>query len=137
MNVWIIVLGIIVVFIGVLVYNYKKMQNTPVVPDHMNILKLSKKNFKQQVSKGVVLVDFWAAWCAPCKMMVPVLNELVEDQSCTAKIAKVNVEHEQGLAKKFSVRNIPTLIVLKDGKEVKRFAGFKTKKFLKKEIQNI
>lgn len=113
------------------------MKNLPKVEDHANILTLTDKNFQQKTKNKVVLVDFWAEWCAPCKMMVPVLNEVADELSGNSHVGKLNIEQYQSMAQEFNVRSIPTLILFKNGKEVKRFVGIKQKEFLLKEIKSI
>jgi thioredoxin 1 len=130
-----IIIGVIVVFIGLIIYNYKKMNNMPATEDHENIKTLNNKNFKTQVKSGVVMVDFWAPWCGPCKMVAPTLNSIAETESDKVKVAKVNVDKEQQIAQKFKIRNIPTMIIFKDGKEAKRIIGVKSKKSLMKEVE--
>jgi len=133
-----IVIGIIVVaFVLLNIYARIKMKNTPQVVDHKDILTLSEKNFQQQTKGKVVLVDFWAAWCAPCRMMAPVLNDVADGLSDNQKVGKINIEQQQSLANQFKVRSIPTLILFKNGKEVKRFVGIKQKDFLIREIQEV
>jgi len=114
-----------------------KIKNTPMVADHANVLTLTDKNFQQQTKNKVVLVDFWASWCAPCRMMAPVLNDVASELSGNSHIGKVNIEQYQSLAQKFKVRSIPTLILFKNGAEVKRFVGIKSKEFLLREIANV
>jgi thioredoxin 1 len=114
-----------------------KMRNLPKVADHAGILTLTDSNFQQQTKNKVVLVDFWAEWCAPCRMMAPVLNEVAEELNRNSHIGKLNIEQYQSMAQKFNVRSIPTLILFKDGKEVKRFVGIKQKDFLLKEMKSI
>lgn len=133
----IIIGSIILGFLLLNVYARIKMKNLPKVADHDNILTLTDKNFQQQIKNKVVLVDFWAEWCAPCKMMAPVLNEVADKLSGDSHIGKLNVEQYQSMAQKFNVRSIPTLILFKNGKEVKRFVGIKQKDFLLKEINSI
>ncbi|WP_321285920.1 thioredoxin [uncultured Sunxiuqinia sp.] len=111
-----------------------KMKNTPMVDDHKNIITLTDKNFQQKTKNKLVLVDFWASWCAPCKMMAPILNDVSEELNGNSYIGKVNIEQYQILAQKFKVRNIPTLILFRNGKEVGRFVGIKSKKYLLNEI---
>ncbi len=111
------------------------MKNIPQVADHQKILILTDKNIQQQLKNKLVLADFWASWCAPCRMMATVLNEVAEELSGNSNVAKVNIEQYQSLAQKYSVRSIPTLILFKNGIEVDRFAGVKTKDYLLKQIQ--
>ena len=127
-------------FAGVITYmyfTYKKIKNTPEEETHSAIQQLSDANFEAQVKNGVTLVDFWASWCMPCKMMAPVLNETAEGLGNTAKIAKLDVDSNRESSAKYGVRSIPTLILFKNGKEVNRFVGVKTKDFLLREISKV
>ena len=128
--------GAVLLFIAYVAYNYRKMKNMPNTPDHAKIKTLNHKNFKTQIRTGIVMVDFWAPWCGPCKMMAPVLNDIAETDGDKVTIAKVNVDNQQQLAQKYKIRNIPTLVLFYDGKEIKRFSGIKTKKFLLKEVND-
>ena len=133
----IIIIGSIVLgFLLLSAYARVKMKNLPKVADHLNILTLTDKNFQQQTKNKVVLVDFWAEWCAPCKMMAPVLNDVANELTENAYVGKLNIEQYQSMAQQFNVRSIPTLIIFKNGKEVKRFVGIKQKDFLLKEINS-
>lgn len=96
---------------------------------------LSDNSFKEFIGKGNVVVDFWADWCGPCKMMAPVFDEL-EKELKNVKFAKVNVDEHGELASEASVRGIPTLILFKDGVEVDRVVGFVPKDSLKQRINN-
>lgn len=115
-------------------YSVRKMKNMAAVPESDKILTLTDKNFQAQTKKGLVMVDFWAEWCMPCKVMGPVLNELAENSDFKAKVAKLNVDHFQQVSQQHGVRGIPTLILFKDGKEVDRFVGVKAKDFLLKQV---
>jgi len=133
----IIIGSIILGFLILNVYARIKMKLLPKVADHANILTLTDKNFQQQTKNKLVLVDFWAEWCAPCKMMAPVLNDVAGDLTGNSHVGKLNIEQYQSMAQQFNVRSIPTLILFKNGKEVKRFVGIKQKDFLLKEIQSV
>lgn len=129
----IVILLILLVLVGLITYTYFKMKHAKPVPDSSRIKHLGTKNFKPVIRRGLTLVDFWAPWCGPCKVAAPILNDLAEsDERVT--VAKVNVDKQQQLAQKYKVRNIPTLILFRDGVEVRRYVGVKTKKFLLKEI---
>ena len=93
------------------------------------------KPFSLNQLKGkFVLVDFWASWCAPCRMMAPVLNDVASELHESSHVGKVDIQQFQSLASKFKVRSIPTLILFKNGEEINRFVGIKSKDFLLKEI---
>jgi len=136
MQITLILVGIVVALIAFLVIMAKaQLKNTPLVADHEKVLTLTDKNFQQQTKNKVVLIDFWAAWCAPCRMMAPVLNEVAAELSGGLHVGKVDIEQFQSLANKYNVRSIPTLILLKNGVEVNRFVGIKSKDFLIQQIQ--
>ena len=83
------------------------------------------ENLKEKVGSGVHLVDFWAEWCGPCRMLTPIVTELKERYEGKAGVHKVNVDDNQELAKELGIRSIPTVIIYKDGQEVDRIAGAK------------
>lgn len=87
------------------------------------VKQLNDSDFAAAVKSGMTLVDFWAPWCAPCKVMGPVLGELADSLDGQATIAKVNVDQNPKLAAKFRVQSIPLLVLLKDGREVSRVVG--------------
>jgi thioredoxin 1 len=135
MQTGLIIAGIaITVFLGLIIFARYRLKNIPVVEDHRNILTLTDKNFQQQTKNKLVLVDFWAGWCAPCRMMAPVLNEVAEETSENSYVGKVNIEQYQSLARKFQVRNIPTMILFRNGHEIDRFVGVKSREFLLKQM---
>jgi len=129
---------VLITILGFFIYRaYSKMKNTPMVEDHEKILTLTDKNFQQQTRNKIVLIDFWASWCAPCRMMAPVLNDVAKELNGNSLVGKVNIEEYQSLAQRFGVRSIPTLILLKNGIEVNRFVGVKSKDFLLQQIGKV
>ena len=138
MQTTLIVIGIFLVAIIILrTIAMRKIKNTPMVADHAKVLTLTDQNFQQQTKNKVVLVDFWASWCGPCRMMAPVLNDVASELNGNSHVGKVDIEQYQSLATKFKVRNIPTLILFKNGTEINRFVGIKSKDFLLKEITKV
>lgn len=136
MQTTLIIIGTIVgALIFLVAYSRYKFKNTPLVADHKSILTLSDKNFQQQTKNKIVIVDFWAEWCGPCRMMAPVLNDVAAELTGNHRVGKVNIEQYQSLAQKFKVRSIPTLILFKDGKEIDRFVGVKSKEFIVSQLQ--
>lgn len=100
----------------------------------MAIAHVDDQNFKAETSEGLVLADFWAPWCGPCKMIAPVLEELDGDMGDKVKIVKLNVDDNQETAAAFGVMSIPTLIVFKNGEAVDKVVGFKPKEALAEVI---
>jgi thioredoxin 1 len=100
------------------------------------IVILTGGNFEQEVAKSSqpVLVDFWAEWCGPCKMIAPLLDELANEKAGQLKIGKVNVDDNQELATRFGIRAIPTLLLFKDGQVKETIVGMTGKKDLEKKI---
>lgn len=137
MQIAIIITGLIIVVFILLTYTAKaRMKKIPVVSDNEKILTLNDTNFKHQIKNKIILVDFWASWCAPCRLMAPVLNEVADELTGNAHVGKVNIEQYQSLASSYKIRSIPTMVLYKNGKEVNRFVGVKSKEFLLKQILN-
>jgi thioredoxin 1 len=134
---FIIVSILIIAFFVLRLIAMAKIKNAPLVANHKNVLTLTDQNFKQTTKGKVVLVDFWAGWCAPCRMMAPVLNNVASELNGISYVGKVDIQQDQSLASEFNIRNIPTMVLLKDGKEINRFVGIKSKEFLLKEITKV
>lgn len=102
----------------------------------MNITELNNENFEKEVlqSEKPVLIDFWAIWCGPCRMMSPVVDEIAETMGEKVKVCKVNIDENQELAEKYGVMTIPTFLVIKNGSEVGRTIGVQPKEDILKLI---
>lgn len=97
-------------------------------------IELNSSNYDEVVSNGVALVDFWAPWCGPCRMLAPVIDELAAEYAGKAKICKVDTEANNDLAASHGIRSIPTIMLYKDGKVVETLIGTKSKKELAGKI---
>lgn len=93
----------------------------------MDYITLNQQNFDEITSKGVVLVDFWATWCGPCKMMAPNVEEIATEYKGKVTVGKVDVDECQELATRFGIMSIPTLIVFKDGEKKEVLVGYRLK----------
>ncbi|MEK3954188.1 MAG: thioredoxin [Psychrobacillus psychrotolerans] len=96
----------------------------------MAIVHGTDQTFNTDIEEGLVLVDFWATWCGPCKMIAPVLEEMDAEMSDKVKIVKVDVDENQATASQFGIMSIPTLVLFKDGKPVDKAVGFQPKEAL-------
>ena len=105
----------------------------------LNIINLTQDNFAKEVleSSTPVLVDFWAEWCGPCKMIAPVLDELADEYDGKVRIGKVNIDNEQGLAAEYGVRAIPTLLLFQNGQVAEQIVGLKSKRDLKNSFDKV
>lgn len=102
----------------------------------MSVLNITKENFINEVmeSKQPVLIDFWAAWCGPCKMIGPIVEEVASEVE-DLKVVKINVDEQPELAQQYGVMSIPTLVIMKDGKEVNKAIGLRPKEDLIKLVK--
>ncbi|PIC63601.1 thioredoxin [Sporosarcina sp. P13] len=101
----------------------------------MAIINATDSNFAENIKEGVVLVDFWAPWCGPCKMIAPVLEELSGEVEGKANIVKVNVDDNQATASQFGIMSIPTLLLFKDGEVAEKVVGFQPKEALAQLVE--
>jgi thioredoxin 1 len=104
-----------------------------------NIVTLTQGNFSTEVlnSQVPVLVDFWAEWCGPCKMIAPVLDELAGEYDGKVKIGKVNIDEHQNLATEYGIRAIPTLLLFKGGQVAEQIVGMRSKRDLKSSLDRV
>src|SRR3989454_8274059 len=105
----------------------------------LNIVILTEANFEHEVlnSPTPVLVDFWAEWCGPCKMVSPILDELATEHDGKVKIAKVNIDEFQGLATEYGIRAIPTLLLFKNGEVADQIVGLRSKRDFKAKLDRV
>lgn len=103
------------------------------------LLEITETNFEAEVEKSKlpVLIDFWAVWCGPCKIIAPVVEELALEYTSKFKVAKCNVDENQALAAKFGIRSIPTLLIFKEGKITQQIIGAVPKQTIKAKIDEV
>ena len=103
------------------------------------IVNLTAQNFETEVLKSStpVLVDFWAEWCGPCKMVAPILDELASEYQGKVKIGKVNIDEFQGLATEYGIRAIPTLLIFKEGQVADQIVGLRSKRDFKNKLDRV
>jgi thioredoxin 1 len=104
-----------------------------------NIVTLTEENFAQEVTQSAtpVLVDFWAEWCGPCKMIAPLLDEIASEYDGRIKIGKVNIDDQQTLATQHGIRAIPTLLLFKNGEVTEQIVGLRSKRDLKASLDRV
>lgn len=100
-------------------------------------IEATAADFDTTVAEGVTMVDFWAPWCGPCRMIAPVVEELAEEFDGKAKIVKVNTDEEQDIAVKYGIRSIPTIIFFKDGEVVEQMVGAASKQAFADKINSL
>mgnify|MGYP000878505346 CR=1 FL=1 len=105
----------------------------------MAVITLTQDNFEAEVTKSsdIVMVDFWASWCGPCKMFAPVIDEIDGENHAGLKVGKINVDDQPDLASQFRVMSIPTLILFKDGKPAATSVGVKSKKEVLEMVEKL
>lgn len=101
-----------------------------------NLVHLTDENFQQTIAKGITLVDFYATWCGPCRMIAPIVEQLAGIMQGKAKIAKLDIDQAQQTTNSLQITSVPTVILFKDGKEVKRVVGVKDLDYFQNLIQS-
>jgi thioredoxin 1 len=120
--------------VGYVVYNFLKAKKRMGQPPSENVKILTDANFNTTIGSGVSLVDFWAAWCGPCKIQGPIVDDVADEIGDKANICKLDIDQYQKTAKKLGIQSIPTILLFKDGKIVQKFVGVKPKGVLLKAV---
>ncbi len=121
--------------LGFIIYTFIKNRNRMSKPPSVNVKILTDDNFSSTIKSGVSLVDFWAAWCGPCRVQGPIVDEIADEIGDKAKICKLNIDQHKKTAGQLGIQSIPTILIFKDGKMVQKFVGVKPKTTLIKAIE--
>jgi thioredoxin 1 len=128
-----IIAGTILAYI---VYMFFKNRSRMKKPPSENVKILTDENFSSTIKNGVSLVDFWAAWCGPCRVQGPIVDEIADEMSDKAKICKLDIDRHKKIAGQLGIQSIPTILIFKDGKMVQKLVGVKPKPILIKAINS-
>lgn len=128
-----IIAGSVLAFI---IYTFIKNRNRMNKPPSVNVKVLTDDNFGSTIRSGVSLVDFWAAWCGPCRVQGPIVDEIADEIGDKAKICKLDIDQHKKIADQLGIQSIPTILIFKDGKMVQKFVGVKSKSALIKAIES-
>ena len=122
--------------LGFIIYTFIKNRKRMSKPPSVNVKILTDQNFSSTIKSGVSLVDFWAAWCGPCRVQGPIVDEIADEIGDKAKICKLDIDQHKKIAGQLGIQSIPTILIFKDGKMVQKFVGVKTKTTLIKAIES-
>jgi thioredoxin 1 len=128
---------LLAVIVTVLAITLRQTNKKIVASQNEHITQLTESNFQSETSQGIVVIDFWASWCMPCKMMSPIVDEVAKELPAGYKVCKLDVDQAQNIAAQFQIMSIPTILILKDGKEVNRQLGATDKMSLKNFILQV
>ena len=130
--------AILVVLLAVAYFKrYKLLKNLEDTPDNENVIILTDDNFVKTTEIGISLIDFWAPWCAPCKILAPTINELANEYGERIQICKLNVDENHQTTTQLKIRSIPTVIMMQNGQIVGHFVGVKPKYVYAKAIKEL
>jgi len=130
-------LGLALLVVGLLAFGFFRAKKQLNQPASSKITYLTDSNFQETIKTGITLVDCWADWCQPCKMLNPIINDLAEEYGEVATIGKLNVDQNRQVSAQYGIRSIPTLLIFKEGKEVNRIVGVKPKGFIVNELKKV
>lgn len=127
----------LVIIISLIVFNNNTFAQKADKKADSKVLTITDNDFDKTIKKGITMVDFWAVWCGPCRRQGPIVEEIANEVGKKYKIGKLDVDNNKVSSNAYNVRNIPTLIIFKDGKEVKRLVGLQDKQTLLNELNAI
>ena len=125
-----------IVFLLLVAFNTNSYSQKADKTSVSKVITITDNDFDKTVKKGITMVDFWAVWCGPCRRQGPIVEEIANEVGKKIKIGKLDVDNNKVTSNTFNVRNIPTLIIFKDGKEVKRLVGLQDKQTLLNELRS-
>lgn len=134
---WIPVAILVVLLVVAYFKRYKLLKNLEDTPDNENVIILTDDNFVKTTEIGISLIDFWAPWCAPCKILAPTINELANEYGERIQICKLNVDENRQTTTQLKIRSIPTVIMMQNGQIVGHFVGVKPKYVYAKAIKEL
>ncbi len=134
--IWILVLVIIIALVFYM-RNLTRKINKADQEQSENLIILTDENFQKTIEKGVTLVDFWAPWCTPCKIQNPVINQIANELEGKAKVCKINVDEHKKSATQMKIRNIPNIIIFKNGNAEMQLIGVKPKHTIMKTVHSL
>ncbi|PLW93442.1 MAG: thioredoxin [Marinilabiliales bacterium] len=134
---WIPIGILVVLLVAALYKRYRLFKNLENAPENKKVIKLTDASFQKITSKGISLIDFWAPWCAPCKILGPTINELADEYGDRMNICKMNVDENRKTSTELKIRGIPTVIIMRDGEIVGHFVGVKPKFVYAKALKEL
>lgn len=135
--VWIIVVIVIAYLIYSFYRKYTLLKNSELQEKSARLIVLTDATFQKTIKTGVTLVDFWAPWCTPCRLQDPAINALADEMDGKVKVCKLNVDEHKKAATKMKIRNIPNIIIFKNGKPVKQLIGVKSQRQIEKALNSV
>ena len=131
-------IGILAGLLAAALYKrYNLLKNIADTPENENVQTLTDDSFEDVTSTGISLIDFWAPWCAPCKMLAPTINELADEFGERVNICKMNVDENRKTSAELKIKNIPTIIIMQNGAVVGHFVGVKPKYVYAKALKEL
>ncbi|MEE4259134.1 MAG: thioredoxin [Bacteroidales bacterium] len=134
---WIPIAILAVLLVAALYKRYKLLKNLADMPENENVIKLTDDTFEKTTAIGISLIDFWAPWCAPCKMLAPTINELADEFGERVNICKMNVDENRKTSAVLKIRSIPTVIIMQNGAIAGHFVGVKPKYVYAKALKEL